>query len=599
MMKGHVRAGKQVPENGLSISFIIPDAFVQGGSCTEKWRRNLNMKKNILKFASAALAAAMVLAGCGGGGGSTPSGGGGGGGSAADIPKSDVVKGETNGQTYPISEEKISLTYWLPQENSMGNIADWNDNEFFQWLEEKTNIHIDFEVPTTGNEAQAFKNLFSVDQKEMPDILYTQPATQNYRDGMDAAIEDGYFVDLMQYLDLMPNYVSWLNSIPTAKKDVITDSGKMYGFWSFWDNIEEGYADQGLAVRKDFLDKVGEPIPETYEDWERVLTKFKDELGVKAPLYTSKYGIDYGEFMAGYGIAPYFYQVNGEVKFGPMQDEYKEYLTMMHDWYTKGLLDPDFAQRQSTGVTADSDVTYNDAVGLRVDWGTRMTDAYFTKGEIENPDYWLVAAPQPKKSGGADPAWREVGNNFHDIQQVCVLISASSEHIEEAIKWVDSWYAKDVYLNANYGIDSEEGTTWYAAEDGHRVSDYDFRYKNPDGLDSLTVAAKYWAKNPPIRVEAMQIEQMPADRAESYAVWSKYPATNYIPVTVTMTSDENSEYAQYYTDIETFVQENNVKFINGERSLDEYDEYRDTLKSMQIETCIALRQAALDRYNKR
>ncbi|MBQ9154097.1 MAG: hypothetical protein IJ130_09810 [Solobacterium sp.] len=552
------------------------------------------------KLLAFALSAAL-LAGCsggssGGGGGETPSGGGEASG-PAEIPTSDVFKGETNQLTYPISSEKITLSYWYPHGNSIGTLNDFNDSEFFQWMEEKTNIHIDFVVPAVGEEANSFNQLFI--SEDLPDILYTQPATQKYRDGMDAAIEDGYVVDLRNYLDLMPNYVSWLNSIPTAKKDALTDTGKMYGFWSFWDNMEGGYADQGISIRKDFLDKVGEEIPETYEDWERVLTKFKDELGIEAPYYTSKYGIDYGEFMAGYGIAPYFYQVDGTVKYGPMQDEYKEYLTMMHDWYEKGLLDPDFSTRQSTGVAADNDMILNDKIGALIDWGTRMTDAYISRGAT-NPDFYAVAAKQPKKSASdPDPAFRIVNNNFHDLQSVCILINAKSEHIEEAIKWVDSFYAKDVYLNANYGIDSEEGTVWYAAEDGHRIGDYDFRYSNPDGLDSATVAAKYWAKNPPVRVEAAQIEQMPEDRAASYAVWSTYESKNFIPTTVTMTTDESSEYSQYYTDLEAFVQENNVKFINGQRSLDEYDAYRDQLKSMGIETCIKLQQAALDRYNAR
>ena len=549
--------------------------------------------KKLFKLTAATLTAAMLLAGCGSG--SSDSGNNSGGG-AAVIPESSVVKGETNQQTYPLSEEKITLTYWYPQANSMGTLADFNDSEFFQWMEEKTNIHIDFIVPASGEEAQSFKNLFATDK--LPDILYTQPATQNYRDGMDAAINDGFIVDLSKYIDLMPNYVSWLNSIPTAKKDVFTDTGKMYGFWSFWDNMESGYADQGISIRKDFLDKVGMDIPTTYDEWEKVLTAFKDELHIEAPLYTSKYGIDYGEFMAGYGIAPYFYQEDGTVKYGPMQDAYKEYLTLLNDWYKKGLLDPDFASRQSTGVAADNDMILNDKIGALVDWGTRMTDAYISRGAT-NKDFYATACPQPKKEGGADPAWREVGNNYHDIQQVCVLINANSEHIEEAIKWVDSFYAKDVYLNANYGIDSEEGVVWYKAEDGHRIGDYDFRYSNPDGLDSATVAAKYWAKNPPIRVEASQIEQMPADRAASYGVWSTYPSKNYIPVTCTMTSDENSEYAQYYAEIEAYVQENNVKFIKGQRSLDEYDDYRATLESMGINKCIEIRQAALDRYNKR
>lgn len=554
------------------------------------------MKHNFLKLSAASLAAAMLI-GCGGGGGGSASGGGE---SSApvEIPTSDVVKGETNQQTYPISSEKIELSYWYPMAGSIGSLSDFNESEFFQWMEEKTNIHINFIVPATGTESEAFKTLFATPDK-MPDIMYTQPATMNYRDGMDAAIEDGYILDLSQYLDLMPNYVSWLNSIPTAKKDIVTDSGKLYGFWSFWDNMESGYADQGISIRKDFLDKVGMDIPETYEDWEKVLTAFKDQLHIEAPLYTSKYGIDNGEFMAGYGIAPYFYQENGTVKYGPMQDAYKDYLTLLNDWYKKGLLDPDFATRQSTGVAADNDMILNDKIGALVDWGTRMTDAYISRGAT-NTEFYATACKQPKKSASdPDPAWREVGNNYHDIQQVCILINASSPHIEEAIKWVDSFYAKDVYLNANYGIDSEEGTVWYAAEDGHRIGDYDFRYANPDGLDSATVAAKYWAKNPPIRVEAAQIEQMPEDRAASYGVWSTYPSKNYIPVTCTMTAEENAEYAQYYSEIEAYVQENNVKFITGQRSLDEYDDYRATLEKMEIQKCIELRQAALDRYSKR
>ena len=48
-----------------------------------------------------------------------------------------------------------------------------------------------------------------------------------------------------------------------------------------------------------------------------------------------------------------------------------------------------------------------------------------------------------------------------------------------------------------------------------------------------------------------------------------------------------------------YIEENEVKFINGERSLDEYDAYRDTLRSMGIDKCIALQQSSLDRYNNR
>lgn len=298
--------------------------------------------KNIFKKAlTVALPTAMLLSGCGSSGGTSAS-------STTtskkvEIPKSDVVKGETDQETYPISDEKITLTMWYPMAGSMGNLSDYNEGEFWQWLEEKTNIHIEFIVPAAGTEAESFNLLFTSDN--LPDIIYDQVNSQMYRDGMDACIEDGYIVDMAQHLDEAPNYVSWLNSIEGTDKNVFTDSGKMYGMWGFWDNMENGYADQGISIRKDFLDKVGMDVPTTYDEWEKVLTAFKDQLGIEAPLYTSKYGIDYGDFMAGYGVAPYFYQVDGKIKYGPMEDGYKDYLTMMHDWYQKGLLDPDFSCR--------------------------------------------------------------------------------------------------------------------------------------------------------------------------------------------------------------------------------------------------------------
>ena len=110
---------------------------------------------------------------------------------------------------------------------------------------------------------------------------------------------------------------------------------------------------------------------------------------------------------------------------------------------------------------------------------------------------------------------------------------------------------------------------------------------------------KYWTKNPNVRVESAQIESSQPVQQEGYRIWSLNEPTQWISNRTTMTADENAEYSKLYTDIETYVQECNVKFIMGQMSLDDYDAYRDTLRSMGIERCIELRQAALDRFNAR
>ncbi len=519
---------------------------------------------------------------------------------ANGYPASDVVMGKTNQQTYPLVSEPLTLDLWYPMAGSMGELADFNDGEFWPWYEEKTGIHINFIVPAAGTESEAFSLLFASD--DLPDMAYSQPYSgQSYRDGEDAAIEDGYFIDMMEYLDFAPNYVSWLNSQEDFGKSAKSDTGKMYGMWGVWLTMgDECVADQGIAIRQDFLDKVGMEVPTTYDEWEEVLTAFKDQLGIEAPFYTSKYGIDYGEFMAGYDTAPYWYMRDGKVQYGPMDDQYRDYLTLLHDWWEKGLLDKDFATRQSTGITADNDMMLNDKVGALIDYGTRMGGTYVTRGAT-NPDFFLVAAPQPVKSGddAVTPSFRNASAGSDHMNGYCMVFFADGENIEEAIRWNDGFYAEDVYLNANYGLESEEDVVWYAAEDGHRIGDYDFRYSNPDGISSATVLVQFWTKNPPVRYEASQIEQMEDYLQENYQVWSENEPTSFLPVRMTMTSDENSEYASMYSDIETFVQEANAQFIMGQKSLDEYDDYRQSLVDMGIEDCIALQQAALDRYYAR
>ena len=518
---------------------------------------------------------------------------------------SDVVNGETNQQTYPLTEETVTLTYWYPNAGSMAELADFNDSYFFKWYEELTNVHIDFIVPAAGSEAEAFQLLFASDS--MPDMVYSYPnqTTYSYRAGQDKAIEDGYFIDIAEYLDYAPNYLSWLANNDDLRKASYSDTGKLYGMWGVWSGMdsEHTYADYGLAIRQDFLDKVGMEVPTTYSEWEAVLTAFKDELGIQAPLYTSKFGIDQGEMMAGYDTAPYWYQRDGVIQYGPMDDGYRDYLVMMHDWYEKGLLDPDFATRSSSGVTADNDMILNDKVGALTDYGTRLGDTYVSRGAT-NTDFNLVGAPQPTKDPDdptyVEPAYRDNTYTMM-VSGVCNSVSAESDNIELAVRWLDGFYAEDVALNANYGTEEFEGTVWHedASTSTGRLIDYDYRYSNPDGKSSGMILVEYSAKNPPVRYEGMQVECSPQVKKDGYEIWKLYEPVNAVPTRITPTSEEGTEFASLYTDIETYVQECNVKFIMGQMSLDDYDSYRDTLTQMGIDRCIELRQAALDRYNAR
>lgn len=600
----------------------ISNVFVSLKSRHEikKEERSMNKKKLLLTLTGCLLAIAMLAACAGGGGpaapetpppaaqGQAPAAQEGQGAATTDdfdinVFASEVVRGAVNQQAYPLVSDRVTLTFWWPFAGQMGETSDLNDTDFWQWYEELTNVSIEWIIPPAGGDRDAFNLLFAAG--DIPDILQTSPVGNGhtYRGGEDRALEDGWFVNMRDWMWAAPNYWSWIvhEADSGFQSAVFSDLGNIYGFWGIWKPMyDEVMPELGMAIRQDFLNLVGMDVPTTYDEWEAVLIAFRDELGIEAPLYSSRYGTfgDNGEFIAGFETAPWFYRRDGVVRFGPLDDGFRDYLALMNRWYDMGLLDRDFPTRQSSGVTADNDMILNDRVGAHLDWATRMSATYVARGN-PNQDLFLVAAPQPMQTAnGPIPRFRAetgcdgmTGNVF--------LIGGNSNHVETAVRWLDGFYAQEIMWNANFGLPHREGTVWHYLPDGRRIGDYEFRFNNPGGLSPASVINEFWTRNPPVRVESAQYEQAPENNRLAYRVWGEFSADWVMPRRITMTPEESARFASIFSDIETFVQEHNVRFITGSLSLDTYDSYRDTLRSMGIYEAIAIQQAALDRYMQR
>ncbi len=66
--------------------------------------------------------------------------------------------------------------------------------------------------------------------------------------------------------------------------------------------------------------------------------------------------------------------------------------------------------------------------------------------------------------------------------------------------------------------------------------------------------------------------------------------------TLTFTADEQDELSRIMTDVSTFVSENRINFIYGNRPLDEFDAFVSALHAMNIDRALEIYQAAFDRY---
>lgn len=59
-----------------------------------------------------------------------------------------------------------------------------------------------------------------------------------------------------------------------------------------------------------------------------------------------------------------FFQIDGEVKYGPMEDGYKKYLTTLSKWYADGLIYKDFYTYVDSNTNPPDDLVLNNQMGL-------------------------------------------------------------------------------------------------------------------------------------------------------------------------------------------------------------------------------------------
>lgn len=98
--------------------------------------------------------------------------------------------------------------------------------------------------------------------------------TLNYYDTADQAYEDGIAVDLMEYPDSIPNFSALMEKYPQIRSDLETLEGHILNMPRIDMPIGQA-AENGLLIRKDWLDDLGLDMPNSYDEMHDVLAAFK------------------------------------------------------------------------------------------------------------------------------------------------------------------------------------------------------------------------------------------------------------------------------------------------------------------------------------
>lgn len=527
----------------------------------------------------------------------------------ASIPEEEeeVVEGPVAGDKdfdwsvfEPLSEEPVTLTMFYTQPPPLAAIMDSpNDMSLlYQKFEEITNVHIDFQMVNMMDASTTFTLMIA--SGDYCDI--TNDAL-NYYDTADQAYEDGIAVDLMEYPDSVPNFMALMEKYPQIRTDLETLEGHILNMPRIDMPIGQA-AENGLLIRKDWLDELGLDIPNSYDEMHDVLAAFKSSYNVTDP-YIMPYQVlsPWGLMSAGYGIpavadANNFYVdlKTDKVALSTISDAYYDYLCMFRDWYQEGLINPNFVSQASN--IPDEGIISTEQTGI---W---FSDLSYIKNYQEllasiNPNVELALMGDPgvdaQRSGYMEKQFTVAGSGGFSVSEQC-------DDVALALSWCDMWYDPALTQFINYGY---EGETFDYDENGEPVLG-GIIVNNDLGLPSLKMAnGVYLCTSGGFIYDLHKYDLEFTDlQLEAYTKWiitADDPSTVVtadFPGGAKLTADEADAVTTAMGDINTHVGEMALKFVTGavELTPESYAAYATDIEGMRLQQALDAMQSAYDRY---
>ena len=395
----------------------------------------------------------------------------------------------------------------------------------------------------------------------------------------------GMLVNLLDYLPEDSYYMQYVNASLKNRMAVTAADGNIYGFADGMKSVADAGTQHCWAVRFDTLEEHGIPVPISMEEILDVARQLKE-------LYPDSYPVTIGEkdlsrwfqlYSSGLSMV-----YDGE-KFVYAPREYAEdnyaVLEYLHTLSSEGLLDPEW-------MTDTSDQFYTKYLTGRNFISSYIYGSPFSETLNFNEEYdveWGMINMPATLDG--DPGYRA---SEHEIGQTLstgfsIVVNAATEYPELVVKMIDYQYSDEIVDLTNWGI---EGLTYTVDENGEK--DYVDEIKNAD-LPSAKLAEYGVNQSMSCRSGMIFIPQLndaasKLQKPNPYyyngefgemVYWDFYTMTredydNVMPVDPPMTAFEdleNEDLSINKTALDTYVQEEYIKFIMGDRPLSEYDAF--------------------------
>ena len=239
-----------------------------------------------------------------------------------------------------------SLKVGIPQKVS---VIDYNDNAFTNYIEEGTGIQIEFVYfSSSASEYKQQLSLMAASNEEFPDVIlgFNGLGTRT----VNQYGEDGYFVDLTDYIDSADAFKAHYNNLSDEVKELVDlrmtniNDGKIYGMPYVGQVLIDNIQSLGFINQK-WLDAVGMKIPTTVSELNNVLRAFKTQdpnkngIADEIPMLGGNMLMDYviNSYIYYEEAHPYNIDTNGKIYAPYITNEYRQALIELNKMCKEGL----------------------------------------------------------------------------------------------------------------------------------------------------------------------------------------------------------------------------------------------------------------------
>ena len=501
---------------------------------------------------------------------------------------------------FPVVKEKLEMTMMGPGTGS----AEWKDMAVFQTMAEKSNINFTFTTPPTADFATKLNLAFA--SGDLPDVLFGTD-TNSLTPAMEMDYgSQGILVPIEDLIaENMPNFSKILEEDPSIRKSITTPDGHIYslpmihrGNTAIWPRGPIWYNGEWLEA----LDV--KELPKTTDEFYDLLVRFRDEdpngNGKKdeIPLTDVKMDSTRPWLLGAFGLTDRtIEEIDGEVVFAPITENYKEFVTYMNKLYSEKLLDPEVYSQADEQKKAKGQ---NNQLGLFPDWFSFFTTGRTEKESIIDPMFHpLTSEISPE---AVAPASTRMGRGTF-------AITSQNPSPEAALRWVDYFYSEEGNDLLSKG---PEGVFWEYAENAEgeqvRVFTEGVDPSNPEDFRSKATP-DYGIMVPKMGYpDTPEKAVLPSKDAVNDTTFSDFitaeteeKITPFAKVTyplLYLTTEESEKVRDAATDLKTYVEQMEAKFITGVEPLENWDKYVKTIEGMGVKEYVEVYQQAYDRWAK-